>query len=284
MRNWINLVSEDQALTEISRVESVLNEQAGVWNYKGLVFKRRGKSRNHTFDDHLGSHYDILKDGTIIGLFGFDKAQRKKDKALSIHIRLKDEFQRQGYGTLVYDFATMRANAMGFDLLPSLSILKPAKNLWNKRRPDLNLDENVLLEGPAQYGYVPDHTGSGEIPIFQLRSRRDLMAALRSTKFPNDAELRGLVSRGLVLAWDSYMEVHDGVIECFISANEEMPKDDPDWTPLQTEWDAYVYFYADGVAMAPRRAGNFRDVVDNPIIQAIYGKDVPMRDPRPGTL
>lgn len=145
------------------------------------------------------------------------------------------------------------------------------------------LDESaaskVIVE-TAEYGFffVDDNME----PVWELNSRSDLAYALRRTG--KNRELRGFVDDDLVVAWDSWKNVHHGVIEDFISYNGEFEHEDDPPEPLRTEWEAMIYLYEDGVAMAPRRGGDIDFVRNHPILKALYGGAVPMRHPRPGTL
>jgi hypothetical protein len=145
---------------------------------------------------------------------------------------------------------------------------------WVDVSDDLEEHASVISETAEYGGYFHDDNME---PVWDLRSPRDLKYALRRTG--KNGELRGLVDDDHVIAWDSWKEVHAGVIEEFNSYNEQYG-DEEGFQPLRTEWKAMIYLYEDGVAMAPKRSGSISYVANHPILKAIYGGEVPLREPR----
>lgn len=145
----------------------------------------------------------------------------------------------------------------------------------------INLAESIALtEAPHAYHYF--YFESAEEAAWSLRSRADLMYALKHTE--SQGELRGLISDETVLAWDSWKAVHGDMISDMENYDEEYVENETDQQPINQDWKALVYFYAEGVAMAPKRHGDPNYVRNHSLIQRIYGKDVPIIQPRPGTV
>jgi len=118
-----------------------------------------------------------------------------------------------------------------------------------------------------------------EVPISDIRTISDIKFALHNSGGP---EARGLVSHNRVIAWDSHKLVHSDVLEDLENAQKEYPED----APPEEDWIGAVFFYDEGVAMAPQgRTGydtntqlNF--VRNHPILKQIYGDPVPIVQPK----
>jgi len=132
---------------------------------------------------------------------------------------------------------------------------------------------NSLLE--SVYFDAPDMNDDGTFPIYSLNNATDLKIALRKSK--SNGELRGLIADDLVLAWDSFEDVHAGVIEHLESYDAEYGEE------INADWEAKVYFYTDHVAMAPKRRGDPNYVLNHPFIKKIYGNNVRLGSVREGT-
>jgi hypothetical protein len=128
---------------------------------------------------------------------------------------------------------------------------------------------------------APDAMSNGMFPIFQINSALDIKAALRKSQ---TQELRGLIADDVILAWDSYEDVHGGIIDYLRDVDREQ-RDDPEHQPLNREWYGQVYFYPTGMALAPKRQQNYARIARNRIIKTIYpGRDIPLVEPREGTV
>lgn len=132
-----------------------------------------------------------------------------------------------------------------------------------------------FTEGVYSYYYpvYPNGMSSDDDKeIWSLRSRSDLMRALKASDSQN--ELRGLLHDDLVVAWDSYHEVHGGIIDVLDTDDEQHREHDPGHVNLNLDWRGQIYLYPNGVALAPKRENDIEYVRNHPVLKRIYQSEV----------
>lgn len=139
MRDLMNLM--ESYLGGESLVEDVLEcnvpgEVIETRQFNGLTFNRQEGGM------HNGFMWFVYRGVEVVGAF----AEDWRHDGLVIHCDLHPQFTRQGFGTIVYDFADTLAAERGLKVMPAYLQSPEAKRFWEKRRMNESIQPDVIQQ------------------------------------------------------------------------------------------------------------------------------------------